>query len=148
MSNRRLIMIASVAIALLAGLWGLRDSSAQAPAAAPAAGAPPPTGFKRVELQRHDLPVKDHEIVTARGEFQPGAAVPRHTHPGEEVGYVIEGELTLEIDGKPPQKVKAGEAFFIPAGTVHAGKNTGKAGAAVVSTYIVEKGKPLSTPAK
>jgi quercetin dioxygenase-like cupin family protein len=148
MSNRRLIMIASVAIALLAGLWGLRDSSAQAPAAAPAAGAPPPTGFKRVELQRHDVSTQGHEAVTARGDFQPGAAVPRHTHPGEEIGYVVEGELTVEIDGKPPQKVKAGEAFFIPAGLVHAGKNTGKGGAVVLSTYLVEKGKPLATPAK
>ncbi|HEU4728629.1 MAG TPA: cupin domain-containing protein, partial [Kofleriaceae bacterium] len=120
----------SVAIALLIGIFGIQDSSAQAP------------GFKRVELQRHDLPVKDHEAVTARGEFQPGAVVARHSHPGEEIGYVVEGELTLEIDGKPPQKLKAGEAFFIPAGTVHAAKNQAKTGATVVSTYLVEKGKP------
>lgn len=144
MTNRGLIIVGSLAIALLAGRWDLRDSNAQPAPAAPAA----PTGFKRVELQRHDLPMKDREAITARGEFQPGAVVPRHSHPGEEIGYVVEGELTLEIDGKPAQKLKAGEAFFIPAGTVHSAKNAGKAGAAVVSTYLVEKGKPLATPAK
>jgi len=137
MKDRRLTMVASLAIAVLAGVCGMQDSSAQAPA-----------GFKRVELQRHDLGTPGHEAVTARGEFEPGAAVPRHTHPGEEIGYVLAGELMLEIEGKPPVTVKAGETFFVPAGMVHSGKNPGKAAATVISTYVVEKGKPLSTPAK
>jgi quercetin dioxygenase-like cupin family protein len=150
MTNRRLTTYLIVPIALLAGLAGLAGMwGAQASADTPKAAAPPmPAGFKRVELQRHDIATPNHEAVQARGEFEAGAAVPKHTHPGEEVGFVLAGELTVEVDGKPAQAVKAGEVFFIPAGTVHAGKNTSKGQTVVISTYIVEKGKPLSTPAK
>jgi quercetin dioxygenase-like cupin family protein len=137
MINRRLIPSVTVAIALAAGIWGIQRASAQAPA-----------GFKRVELSRHDISKPNTEAVTARAEFQPGAAVPKHTHPGEEVAYILEGEITLEVDGKPPQALKAGDTFFLPANTVHAAKNTGKGPAAVLSTYLVEKGKPLASPAK
>jgi quercetin dioxygenase-like cupin family protein len=143
------LKLAIVAIALVAG-WATQPSSAQPAKPAPAAAGAPaaPAGFKRVELQKHDLSVGGREAITARGEFQPGAAVPRHTHPGEEIGYVVEGELTIEIDGQPAKTVKAGEAFFIAPNTVHAGKNTSKGNTAVVSTYLIEKGKPLATPAK
>jgi quercetin dioxygenase-like cupin family protein len=149
MKNLRLT-IAAIAIALLAGTWGVQRSSAQpaAKTAPPAAGAPAMTGFKRVELQKHDLSTQGREAVQARGEFQPGAAVPKHTHPGEEISYVLEGEITVEVDGQPAKTLKAGDAFFIPANTVHAAKNSGKGAAAVLSTYVVEKGKPLSTPVK
>ena len=144
MTNRRLTTHLIVAIALLAGMWGAQAvAQPKAPAAAPA-----PTGFKRTELQRHDLSTPNHETVQAKGEFDPGAVVPRHTHPGEEVGFILSGELTVEIEGKPAQTLKAGDAFFIPANTVHAGKNASKGKAVVISTYIVEKGKPLATPAK
>ena len=143
------LKLAIVAIALVAG-WAAQPSSAQPAKPAPAAAGAPaaPAGFKRVELQKHDLSVGGREAVTARGEFQPGAAVPRHTHPGEEIGYVVEGELTVEIDGQPAKTVKAGEAFFIPANTVHAGKSAAKGNTVVLSTYVIEKGKPLATPAK
>jgi quercetin dioxygenase-like cupin family protein len=86
--------------------------------------------------------------VVARGDFMPGAAVPRHTHPGEELSYVIAGEVVLEIDGKPAQTLKAGDVFFVPAGQIHAARNAGKSEAHVLSTYVVEKGKPLATPVK
>jgi quercetin dioxygenase-like cupin family protein len=142
MTNRRLTTHLIVAIALLAGLWGAQAS------AQPKAAAPAMTGFKRTELQRHDIATPNHEAVQARGEFEPGAVVGKHTHPGEEIGYVLSGELTVEVEGKPAQTVKAGEGFFIPAGTVHAGKNTSKAQTVVISTYIVEKGKPLAAPVK
>lgn len=144
MTNRSLTTHLIVAIALLAGLWGAQASAQPKAAAAP----PAPTGFKRTELQRHDISTPNHETVQARGDFDPGAVVPKHTHPGEEVGYVLQGELTVEIEGKPAQTVKAGEAFFIPAGTVHSGKNTSKAATVVLSTYIVEKGKPLAAMVK
>lgn len=136
MTNRKWTLAFSTALALLATTWGIQTSNAQAP------------GFKRVELQKHDLSTPNHETVVARGEFQPGAAVPKHTHPGEEIGFVLEGEITVEIEGKPAQTVKAGETFFIPAGTVHTAKNATKAAAAVLSTYVLEKGKPLATPVK
>ena len=141
MTNRRLTTHLIVAIALLAGMWG---AQAVAQPKAPAA----PAGFKRTELQRHDLSTANHEAVQAKGEFEPGAVVGKHTHPGEEVGFILSGELTVEIEGKPAQTLKAGDAFFIPAGTVHAGKNTSKGPTVVISTYIVEKGKPLATPVK
>lgn len=137
MKNRRLLMIAaSIAVALLAGTWGMQRSSADAPS------------FKRVELQRHDLGTPGREAVLARAEFQVGAAAPKHTHPGEEMGYVLEGEVLLEIEGKPALKLKAGDTFFLAAGQVHAAKNVGKTAAAIVSTYIIEKDKPLATPVK
>jgi len=80
--------------------------------------------------------------------FAAGAVVPKHTHPGEEVAYILEGQVTIEVEGKPPVVLKAGEAFFVPAGTVHAAKNSGTGPAKVLSTYIVEKGKPLASMVK
>jgi quercetin dioxygenase-like cupin family protein len=144
MTNRRLTTHLIVAIALLAGMWGAQ-AVAQPKAAAP---APAPTGFKRTELQRHDLSTPNHETVQAKGEFEPGAVVPKHTHPGEEVGFILSGELTVEVEGKPAQTLKTGDVFFIPAGTVHTGKNTSKGPTVVISTYIVEKGKPLAAMVK
>jgi quercetin dioxygenase-like cupin family protein len=104
-------------------------------------------GFKRTMLQQSDISVPGREVITAIGEFQPGATPGRHTHFGEEVGYVLEGTLLLEQDGKAPVTLKAGGAFLIPAGTVHNATNTGTGAARILATYIVEKGKPLATPA-
>ena len=83
-------------------------------------------------------------FATTLGAQQPGFK--RHTHPGEEIGYVLEGTLTLMVDGKPPLTVKQGESFFVPAGTIHDGKAEGAV--KVLATYVVEKGKPLATPAQ
>jgi quercetin dioxygenase-like cupin family protein len=103
--------------------------------------------FKRTVLQQADISVPGREVITAVAEFQPGATPGRHTHFGEEVGYVIEGTLLVEQDGKPPVTLKAGGTFLIPAGTVHNATNTGAGTARILATYIVEKGKPLATPA-
>ena len=105
------------------------------------------TGFTRTMLQRVDLSVAGREAVSARAEFAPGGTVGRHTHFGEEIGYVIEGTISVEIDGVT-KAVKAGEAFAIPAGTPHNATNAGSDKAAILATYIVEKGKPLATPVK
>jgi len=105
-------------------------------------------GFKRIAVQDQDLSIPGRHAVQAKAEFDPGGAVGRHTHPGEELSIVLEGALVLEIDGQPARTVKAGESFFIPAGVVHAGKNAGKGKAVVFATYIVEKGKPVATPVK
>jgi quercetin dioxygenase-like cupin family protein len=104
-------------------------------------------GIKRTDLQTHDLSIPGREVVQQMVEFQPGAVVARHTHPGEEVSVMLEGELLLEIAGKPPVTLKAGQAFTIPLGAVHAVKITGNAPAKLLATYIVEKGKPLRSPA-
>ena len=103
-------------------------------------------GFKRVDLQKQDLSIPGREVVQVRGEFAPGSGVGRHTHPGDEITYVLEGSIVLEVDGRPPVTLKAGEVFFVPAGVVHAGRNTSGAPAAVIASYVVEKGKPLATP--
>jgi len=103
-------------------------------------------GFKRTVLQQADISAPGREVITAVGEFQPGASPGRHTHPGEEVSYVLEGSIVLEQEGKPNTTVSAGQAFIIPAGVVHNATNMGTAVARIVANYIVEKGKPLATP--
>ena len=103
-------------------------------------------GFKRTVLQQGDLSLPGREVVTALVEFQPGATVGRHTHPGEEAGYVLEGTVVLDQEGKPAVTLGVGRTFFIPAGTVHNATNSSPAPARVLATYIVEKGKPLATP--
>ena len=106
------------------------------------------SGFTRHMLQDQNLSVAERHAVQVVAEFQPGVAAGRHTHPGEELGYVLEGTLELEVAGQPPRTLKAGDSFFIPAGVVHDGKNTGGGQAKVLATYIVEKGKPVASPAK
>ncbi len=117
-------------------------------AAATSGGAAQQAGFTRTLLQDQDLSIAGQHVVQARAEFQPGVASGRHTHPGEEIAYVLEGLVEVVIDGKPPITVKAGEPFFIPAGLVHEGRNIGPTVAKILATYVVEKGKPVSTPAK
>jgi len=78
----------------------------------------------------------------------PEGTAPRHTHPGEEIIYVLEGTWEYTVEGKPPVTLKAGEVLFIPAGTIHAAKNVGSGNGAELATYVVEKGKPLVVLAK
>jgi quercetin dioxygenase-like cupin family protein len=105
-------------------------------------------GFSRTVIQRGDLSTPGREVVSALAEFQPGATVGPHTHPGEEAGYLLEGTLVFEQTGKPTVTLKAGETFFVPAGTVHNATNKGTGRTRVLATYIVEKGKPLATATK
>jgi len=105
-------------------------------------------GVKRTDLQQHDLSIPGREVVQVRVDIGPGVLAPNHSHPGEEIVYVIEGLLEYQLEGKSPVTLKAGEVLFIPAGTIHSAKNVGSANAAELATYIVEKGKPLVTLAK
>jgi quercetin dioxygenase-like cupin family protein len=105
-------------------------------------------GTKRTDLQRHDLGAAGYEAVQVRVDFDPGAAFGKHTHHGEEIIYVLEGSLEYQVEGKPPVTLKAGDVFFVPAGTVHAARNVGSSNAAELATYVVEKGKPLVTLVK
>jgi len=104
-------------------------------------------GIKRTPLQQVDLSVPGREVVQVRVEFEPGSGFPNHTHPGEEIIYVIEGTFEYVIDGKV-SRMKAGDVLFVPAGAAHSAKNIGTTKAAELATYIVEKGKPLLTLAK
>jgi quercetin dioxygenase-like cupin family protein len=115
--------------------------------ALPAAQAQP-SGIKRTDLQRHDLSAPGHEAVQVRVDLAPGVAFGNHTHPGEEIIYVLEGALEYQIEGKPPVTLKAGDVLFIPAGAVHSARNVGTVTGSELATYIVEKGKPLLTLTK
>ena len=105
------------------------------------------SGLTRTLVGRADVSVPGREAVVARVEVAPGARAGRHTHPGDEISYVLEGEAELLIDGQPPRIVKAGESFVIPAGVVHDAHNNSSAPIKLVGVYVVEKGKPLATPA-
>jgi quercetin dioxygenase-like cupin family protein len=102
-------------------------------------------GFKRTELQRGNS-ASGREIVQAVVDFQPAGTSGRHTHPGEEAGYILEGTIRFEIDGQAPVNKKAGDYFLVPAGKIHSATAVGNGTAKVLATYVVEKGKPLATP--
>jgi quercetin dioxygenase-like cupin family protein len=105
-----------------------------------------PAGITRIDLQRHDLSAPGREVVQAIVELDPGVTSSRHTHPGEEIVYVLEGApLEYEVEGKPPVTLGPGDVLFIPAGTIHSAKNVGSRKGAELATYIVERGKPLLT---
>jgi quercetin dioxygenase-like cupin family protein len=101
------------------------------------------TGIKRTDLQKHDLSTPGMETVQARIDFDAHTAFGKHSHPGEEVIYVLEGLLEYEVEGQSPVTLKAGEVLFIPAGVVHSARNRSNAKASELATYIVEKGKPI-----
>lgn len=105
------------------------------------------SGIKRTLLQKSDISAPNREAVVARIEVEPGVMAGRHSHPGEEISYVIEGEGEVLFDGEPPLKIKAGDAFVIPAGKIHDAKSTGSVPLKLVGVYVLEKGKPLATPA-
>jgi quercetin dioxygenase-like cupin family protein len=105
------------------------------------------SGLTRTMVGRGDVSVPGREAVVARVEVAPGAKAGRHTHPGDEISYVIEGTAQLLIDGQAPRTVKAGESFIIPAGVVHDAHNDSDAPIKLVGVYVVEKGKPLASPA-
>ena len=103
------------------------------------------TGIKRTPLQKLDFPA-GYNTITAIAEVPAGGAAGRHTHPGAETGYVLEGELELVIDGQAPMKIKAGESYQIPEGAIHDAK-AGDKPFKVLGVYVVKAGEPLAKPA-
>jgi quercetin dioxygenase-like cupin family protein len=138
MSNHLKKAAQAIAISALIGASALTPHTAQAQS----------PDIKRTDLQRHDLSVGGHEAVQVRVDIAPGTAFPKHTHPGEEIIYVLEGTLEYQIEDKPPVTLKAGDVLFIPAGAVHSARNPGSVTGSELATYIVEKGKPLLTLVK
>ena len=117
----------------LAAILFVGATAAQAPA------------IKRTVLQRTDVG-NNQEVILGSAEIAAGGSTGRHTHFGVEAGYVIAGTSVLEVEGEPPRTLKAGDSYLIPAGKVH--NATAKEGEAkVLATYVVEKGRPLATPA-
>jgi quercetin dioxygenase-like cupin family protein len=105
-------------------------------------------GITRIDLQQHDLSVPGREVIQNRVEITPEAPPFKHFHYGEEIIYVLEGELEYQIEGEPTRTVKAGEALMVPVKAVHAVRNVGGGAGAELATFIVEKGKPLITLAE
>jgi quercetin dioxygenase-like cupin family protein len=103
--------------------------------------------IKRTPLQRFDVPDTAYETVIGMAEIAPNVSIGRHTHPGPESGYLLEGSFELLIEGKSPMSLKAGDSYQVPPGAVHDAR-TGSEGAKVIATYVVEKGQPLAAPAK
>jgi quercetin dioxygenase-like cupin family protein len=127
-----------VAVALFAGA-GLAMNLAQAQLG----------GLGRTDvLKPHDLSVAGREVSQVRVNFGPGAAAPKHSHPGEEIAYVLDGTLEYQLEGQAPVTLKTGDSILIPAGTNHTAKNVGSGHAVELATYLVEKGKPLVVLAK
>ncbi len=122
--------MAAVALIVASG-WALNAAWAQR------------AGTTRTDLQRHDLSVPGREVIQVRVDFAPGAKFGKHSHPGEEIVYVIEGRLEYRIGSEPPVTLEAGEVLFIPARAVHSARNVGSGNGAELATYVVEKGKPL-----
>lgn len=118
------IGILALVVLIVGGAFGLNVRSARQ------------SGTKRTDLQRHDLSAPGREVIQVRVDFAPGYVAPMHTHPGEEIIYVIEGTL-YEIAGKK-SKVNAGDVLFVPAETPHTATNIGSDNGAELATYIVE----------
>ncbi|HEY7230116.1 MAG TPA: cupin domain-containing protein [Pseudolabrys sp.] len=131
---KKSLTVAFVSALILAGATGF----------AAAQQAPP---IKRIPLQKYDVPGTSLETVVGIAEIAPNVLIGRHTHPGPESGYLLEGEFVLMIEGQPPKPLKAGDSYQIPASTIHDAKS-GASGAKVLAVYIVRKGEPLATPAK
>ena len=103
-------------------------------------------GIKRTVVYTGDVSVPGREARIASVDIAPGANAGRHTHPGDEITYVIEGEGELLIDGQPPLKFKAGDGFVVKAGMKHDARNTGTRPVKLAAIYVVDKGKPIATP--
>jgi quercetin dioxygenase-like cupin family protein len=104
------------------------------------------SGLKRTVITRTDGPMDGYETVNVRVDIDAGAVVARHTHPGIESSYVVDGALELTVDGQGTRTFKVGDGFQVPTRVPHSGKIGDKA-ATLAVTYVVEKGKPLASPA-
>lgn len=105
-------------------------------------------GIQRAVLHKTEIaPQATMEVIMATAQIPAGAAAGRHKHPGTEIGYVLNGEARMEIEGEAARDLKAGDSYLIAAGKPHDARITGDTAAKVVACYVVEKGKPFSSPA-
>ena len=81
------------------------------------------SGISRKDLLQENLSAPGRQVVQVSVGFAPGVSAARHSHPGEEVAYVLEGRIEYHIDGKPPVVLEPGDTVFIPAGAVHSARN-------------------------
>jgi quercetin dioxygenase-like cupin family protein len=128
------------------GILAILSLSINAFADAPASA--PPSAPVRTILERHDQTgVPGKEALLGTAVLPGGTAIPFHTHPGDEFGYVLKGPLVLKIKGQPDRILKTGDTFFNARGVVHSlATAPGGEGGTALSTWIVDKGEPLATP--
>ncbi|WP_121710114.1 cupin domain-containing protein [Streptomyces sp. E5N91] len=152
MIDRRALLRTSGVAAV--GALGAAALSAPAAVAEPslpvgASGGPldpdPTAGVTRTLLQEHPSPAEGWEAVQTLVRIPRHKESGRHSHPGVEVGYIIEGDILMEFDGKPPLRLRTGDPFFIPSGAIHNARNVGKVTTRMLSTYVVDETKPLVT---
>jgi quercetin dioxygenase-like cupin family protein len=105
------------------------------------------TAITRTELQKVEAPDANHVVASYLVTIAPHGVVPRHTHPGVEMGYLLSGGGTVSVQGAPDRTVKPGDSWAFPAGVPHSLHNTGSKPEKLIATYVVEKDRPLSTPA-
>jgi quercetin dioxygenase-like cupin family protein len=119
-----------------------RFLSGAAIAASIALCAARPSTATRKELHRGELAAAPgHEAVTVLAEIPAGMASTRHSHPGDDLGYVLEGTIVLQVDGQPPLTLHAGDVFTTPPGRIHNARNVGTTTARALDTYIIKKGQ-------
>ena len=119
--------------------------SSWAPSLASSAAGQQPTVTRKVLLQQ-DLAIPGYATALVAVEIPVGVREGRHTHPGTLVAYVQEGAVTLDYEGKPTVTYKAGDAFYVEPGKIHEGINNGNTAVKLLATFVVEKGKPMTTP--
>lgn len=132
----------AVALALTPG-FAFAQQAAPPPVTAGAQASSP---IKRTPLQQFDVPGTNYMTIIMRIDVAPNAMIGRHTHPGIEAGYVLEGDLVFMVEGQPDRQLKVGDSYQVAPGVPHDGK-TGAKGAVAIGTFVVEKGKPIATPA-
>jgi quercetin dioxygenase-like cupin family protein len=130
---------AGVAGCAICSFAGLSATEAFAQGSAPTTA----NGVTRQILSRIDGPAAGYETIIMDVKIEKGATIPRHTHPGIESTYVMEGSVELPVQGQDTKVYKAGEAFQIPPETPHAGGPPTTEYVHNLVNYIVEKGKPL-----
>ncbi len=131
--------------AIVSSAWVFGLLALSAAVAVPVIAQQP--AVQRKVLLTQDLPIPGYQAVNASVEIPAGGREGRHTHPGSVVVYVAEGTVTLDHEGRPAATYKAGDVFYIEAGKVHEGINNSNAPVKAIATFVVEKGKPLASPA-
>jgi len=139
LTRRGFTGVAGCAICSLAGFSATEVSAqAQAPTTA--------NGVTRQILSRTDGPAAGYETIIMDVKIDKGVTVARHTHPGIESTYVMEGSIEVPVQGQETKVHTAGGAFQIPPETPHAGGKAADENVHLMINYIVQKGKPLATP--
>jgi quercetin dioxygenase-like cupin family protein len=101
--------------------------------------------LERTEVQRASSSVPGREIVQVLTEIPVGVESGWHTHPGEEVGYILVGTVQMSIRDADTLILHAGDGFLIPPRTPHNARDLGPGTGRMLSTYLVEIGQPLAT---